>query len=125
MSFKGHRYFRGRITRKNAIQRESDIQLQILRYLNIIGAYGGKCKTVGIMRKGRYCTDRYLFLGYPDLSFFFRGFFYFCEVKRPGGIQSEAQRRFQQECELSGQRYILAYCVNDVIEALRKDGHNV
>ena len=104
---------------------ETDIQLNILKYLRIIGAYGGKTKTMGVKRGKYFCTDPYIFKGFPDISFFFRGKFYFCEVKRPGNSQSREQAIFQYHCQLAGVRYILAYCTEDVIEELRKDGHNV
>ncbi len=104
---------------------ESDIQLQILKYLRIIGALGGKTKTMGVKRGNFYWVDPYIFKGFPDISFFFRTTFYFCEVKRPGNYQSPEQKIFQSHCELSGIKYILAYCIEDVILALRKDGHNV
>ena len=104
---------------------ESDIQLQILKYLGIVGANGGKTKTMGVKRGNSYWADPYLFLGFPDVTFFFRGNLYFCEVKRPGGRQSPAQIEFQARCKNCGIRYILAYSVDDVIEYLKKDGYNV
>ena len=126
MSFKGHRYFRGRITRKNAIQRESDIQLQILKYLRVIGAYAGKTRMMGYKHpSGRWILDPYNFVGFPDLSCFYNNKFYFIECKALGNKQSPAQKKFQQYCEISGINYILAFCIEDIILALRKDGHNV
>ncbi len=104
---------------------EKDIQRAILDYLGTIGAYGGKTKTMGVKRGNFFCIDPYLFKGFPDISFFFRTTLYFCEVKRPGNYQSSEQKIFQSHCELSGIKYILVFCVEDVQKALRKDGHNV
>ncbi len=36
------------------------------------------------------------------------------EVKAPKGVQSDRQRRFQQDIEAAGGTYILARCVEDV-----------
>ncbi len=110
---------------KNGKAFESDILIQILKYLRIIGAYGGKTKTMGVKRGNFFCIDPYLFKGFPDISFFFQSTLYFCEVKRPGNYQSKEQKIFESHCDLAGIRYILAYCIDDVIQALRKDGHNV
>ena len=41
------------------------------------------------------------------------------EVKAEKGKQSELQKSFQQQVEREGHRYILAWSVDDVIEALR------
>jgi hypothetical protein len=40
------------------------------------------------------------------------------EVKAPKGKQSETQKLFQQEVEAAGHVYVLAYSLEDVIEAL-------
>ena len=40
------------------------------------------------------------------------------EVKGPKGKQSEFQKSFQQQVEIHGHRYILAYSLDDVIKAL-------
>ena len=38
------------------------------------------------------------------------------EIKKPGGVQSDKQKRFQQKIEAAGGTYILAYGVEDVEE---------
>lgn len=126
MGFKRYRHFRGRISRNNANPREADIQLQILRYLNVIGAYAGKTRMMGYKHtSGRWILDPYNFVGFPDMSCFYKNNFYFIECKALGNKQSPAQKKFQLYCEQAGINYILAYSLENVIEALRKDGHNV
>ena len=57
--------------------------------------------------------------GVPDLLCICpkRGVF-FCEVKRPGGKQTPAQRAFQVACEVAGTPYVLGG-VDEVAEFLR------
>lgn len=106
-------------------QKESVIQLQILKYLRVLGAYAGKTRTMGVRHGKTFYLDQYIFLGFPDLTFFYKQKLYFCECKSRDGKQSEAQKKFEIYCEWSGIRYILARSVEDVQDALRKDGHNV
>ena len=79
--------------------KETDIQIQILRYLKAIGAYGGKTKTVGIKRGRAFCIDPYLFRGFADLTCFYNKQLYFIEVKRPDGKLSELQKHRIKQLE--------------------------
>ena len=84
--------------------KESDIRKQIQDYLRWNGWFvfyhlqGG----VGVYR------------GLPDLQAVKDGKTIYIEVKRPGGRQSEHQKRFQRDIEKHGGQYILAFGVEDV-----------
>ena len=84
--------------------KEKDIRKQIQDYLRWTGWFvfyhlqGG----VGVYR------------GLPDLQAVKDGKTVYIEVKRPGGRQSEHQKRFQRDIEKHGGQYILAFGVEDV-----------
>lgn len=98
---------------------EGAIQLQILHYLKALGATVGKTKTMGVKRGRSYCFDPYTFLGYPDLTCFYKSRLYFIEVKSPQGIQSEYQKSFQELCDKANIPYILAYSLEDIITVIK------
>ncbi len=104
--------------------KETQIQKMILDYLKYIGAYSGKTKTMGIKRGGRWCFDKYLFVGFPDITFFFNHNIYFVEVKAKGNKQTPAQLIFESHCKLANVKYILAYSLDDVISALEGNGNS-
>ena len=94
---------------------EGIIQLQILKYLRAIGAVAGKTKTMGVRRGKSFCFDPYLFLGYPDITFFYNNKIGFIEVKSHAGKQSDNQKNFQELCIKSNILYILARSLDDVL----------
>ena len=98
---------------------EGALQLQILKYLRAIGAVAGKTKTTGISRNGVFCADRYLFIGFPDITIFYKNKIYFCEVKSAKGYQSRYQQLFQELCKDSNIPYILARKLEDVMEIIK------
>jgi len=63
---------------------EGRTQLQIIHYLNSIGAVVGKTRTMGVKRGNSYCYDRYTMRGKADLECFHKGIMYAIEVKAPG-----------------------------------------
>lgn len=97
---------------------EKEIQKQILDYLWTIGAYAGKTKTMGFKRGNRYCFDKYLFIGFPDITCFYKDKLYFIECKRQGNCQTPQQKIFETYCFGAGIRYILAYSINDITDVL-------
>lgn len=98
---------------------EKEIQKQILNYLWTIGAYAGKTKTRSFKYKGYWIIDKYMFVGFPDITCFYKQNLFFIEVKKKGNKQTKQQVRFQYYCRLSHIKYILAYSLDDVIEALK------
>lgn len=101
---------------------EKHIVRQILEYFCFIAATAGKTKTQGIWDAKRQCRrkDPYLFVGFPDIAFFYKDRFGFVEVKSKTGIQSDFQKEFQALCEKAGVPYILARCVEDVQRVVEK-----
>ena len=93
---------------------EGRTTMAIIHYLKGMGAIVGKTKTMGVKRGKVYCQAPYLFLGFPDLTFFYHNKLYFCEVKSPTGKQSNHQKSFQLECLKADIPYILARSLEDV-----------
>lgn len=93
---------------------EGRTQLQILHILKMKGFEVGKIKVKGSMYKGRFIKDRWIFLGVPDLVCFTPREMYFIECKSAVGVQSEHQKIFQQLCERTNVKYILAKCIEDI-----------
>ena len=95
---------------------EKDIQRQILGYLKPICQAVGKTKTMGVYDARFKCRrkDPYLFIGFPDITGFFRNKLFFIEVKRPGEDQSLEQVLFQELCNKANITYILAHSVEEV-----------
>lgn len=87
--------------------------------MGYIGAYGGKTKTMGYKRGDRWHFDKSLFIGFPDLTYFYQDRIIFIEVKSKKNKQTEAQEKFQNYCDKAGVKYILAYSLDDVIKELK------
>ncbi len=106
----------------NVKQKENEIQLGILKYLIMIGAYAGKTKTKGFSIKGRkgFGFDPYTFRGFPDITGFFRQRLFFIEVKTLKGKLSETQVKFELECLNAGITHIVARNIDDVEAVLSK-----
>ena len=84
---------------------EKEIRRQIQDYLRLKGYF------VTYNLQGLGCYP-----GKPDLDATKNGITYHIEVKTPNGKQSEKQKQFQADLESAGGRYILARCVEDVME---------
>ena len=83
--------------------KESDIRKQIQDYLRWNGwTVLYHLQGLGSMR------------GMSDLQALKDGRCVFIEVKRPGGKQSEVQKKFQEMVEAAGFEYVLAKSVEDV-----------
>ena len=54
--------------------------------------------------------------GFPDLTALKGGVTLYIEVRTPPGRLSEHQERFRAGCEAAGGRYIVARCLEDVME---------
>ncbi len=83
--------------------KESDIRKQIQDFLRWSGW------TVLYHLQGLGC-----YKGMSDLQALKDGRSVFVEVKRPGGRQSEYQKKFQEAVEAAGFEYVLAKSVDDV-----------
>jgi len=102
--------------KKRRNNEESRTQLSIIRYCKLKGYAIGKTKTHGVRDKNIYRFDRYVFLGFPDLTAFTPELV-FIEVKSSVGKMSEAQQDFKELCEKAGIKYVLARSVEDVEKA--------
>jgi hypothetical protein len=98
---------------------EGQLQLQILHYLKPICQAVGKTKTMGVKRGRCFCLDPWLFLGFPDITFFKDNKIGFIEVKSATGKQSDNQKNFQDLCDKADIPYILARSLDDVIAAIK------
>ena len=85
---------------------ETDIRRQIVSYLRLKGWFVYHC----LAGLGSYP-------GLSDLVATKTGRTVHVEVKKPGGRQSERQKKFQADIEAAGGEYLLAYCIEDVQEA--------
>ena len=54
--------------------------------------------------------------GFPDLTALKDGVTLYVEIKTPRGRLSEHQERFQADCVAAGGRYLVARCLEDVME---------
>jgi len=96
---------------------EGRVQLQILHYLNMIGARAGKTRTMGVKRGKAYCFDPYTMRGKADLECFYKGIMYCIEVKAPGKSieKGSDQDKYRQLFHSPPSRiFIEADCLEDV-----------
>jgi len=95
---------------KNKIKiTENDVKRQVKDYLSIKGYFHFHI----LQGMGAY-------KGIPDIIAIKNGRTLFCEVKRPGGKQSDHQILFQSNIWEKGGHYILVKCLDDLIEAINK-----
>jgi len=107
--------------------KETDIQRAILDYLAARHMLAFRMNTGAMVSeyKGKKRFMRFGTPGMADVLTFGRYHFMdvsmpiWIEVKAEKGKQSELQKSFQKQVEREGHRYILAWSVDDVIEALR------
>lgn len=98
---------------------EGRLQLQIIKYLKIMGAVVGKTKTHGVREGRAYRFDIYTFRGFPDLCCFYKQRMYFIEVKPPAGKQSPEQQQFELLCKEANIPYILARDLETIQEIIK------
>lgn len=99
---------------------EAQIQDSILEYLTRKGYRCWRQNTSGIYsERGGYWRkpNRYSVAGISDIIVLSDGKAYFIEVKKHNGRQSDDQRAFQEFVESAGCEYILAFSLQDVIDA--------
>lgn len=98
---------------------ESEIQNTILEYLTRKGYRCWRQNSAGIYsEKGEYWRkpSKYSLSGISDIIVLSEGKAYFIEVKTAKGKQRPDQEDFQAFVESAGCEYILARCLEDVME---------
>jgi hypothetical protein len=106
-----------RVTRtKPNKQPERELEMQILRYLDIHGVKVGKVKIKGVaLPNGNWGFDRWNFRGKADLEAFYKGRMYAIEVKAPTGLLSDEQKQYRALFHKPPDRiFITAYSLSDV-----------
>lgn len=99
-----------------AKQLEKEIQLAICDYLAFKRYFFWRQNTAPIFDKGFYRPmPKYSINGMPDIIVIIKGKFVGLEVKRKGGKQSDNQKYFQGNLELSGGEYHIVSSLDDVI----------
>ena len=101
---------------------ERDIQKQILDYLSYKKIFHYKQSTTGIYKQktGHYIPSQSV--GAGDIVIVINGRHITAEIKRPGSVQTPAQRAFQQNLEAAGGIYKVIYSLDDLISFLKSDG---
>lgn len=109
---------RSRNKPKTAVLKEADIQRQILHWLKLKGIFHFRSNTGAFAGeyKGKKRFVRFGKKGTPDIFAVLGGKIFGIEVKRPKGELSEDQVRFGNELLAAGGEYIVASCLEDVLE---------
>lgn len=97
--------------------KESELQRQILGYLALKGIFHYRNNSGAFKREDGHFY-RFGALGAPDIICVIGGQYFGIEVKAPTGKQSDHQKAFQAALEAAGGRYVLAFDLDDVINAL-------
>ena len=97
--------------------KESGTQKAILDYLALRHIFHYRNNS-GAFKRDDGHFYRFGATGSPDIVCVINGQYVGIEVKAPKGKQSENQKAFQEELERAGGRYILAYSLDDVVNAL-------
>ena|SRR3990167_8006745 len=107
---------------KQFVPLEKDIQMQICDYLAIKRYFFWRSNTTPVFdatKKVFRAMPKYAIKGVPDIIVIGDGGrFIGIEVKRPKGIQSDAQVAFQRACENKGGQYHLVHSLQEVINIL-------
>ena len=116
-------------TREAAPVKESDVQRLITDWLSVKGIWWMRMNTGAMSgsHKGKKWFVRFAKPGTADLLTVSPDAckcpcITWIEVKRPGGKQSEEQEAFQSEVEAEGMAYVLADCLEDVVEEFEPRG---
>ena len=98
---------------------EKEIVKAVLDYLHYRGIMAWRNNTGAFMsdNNGRRGFYKFGENGSGDI-FAVKDKFYAIECKRPGGIQSESQKIWQQRLTQAGGVYILCYSVDDISKIL-------
>ena len=108
--------------------RERDVQKLIIDWLKLHRVFHWRNNTGAMFGqyKGKSWAVRFGVPGAPDIFAMkptcdpaYGAEIYAIEVKGEGGKQSDLQKQFQQDFERAGGEYLLARCLEDVVEALR------
>jgi hypothetical protein len=106
---------------------ETDIQQGILDYLAVRRIFHYRQNTGAAFFKGSGIASngdtrsrfiRFGVAGAPDIVAIVNGRYVGIEVKGPRGVQSEAQKEFENRVRTAGGTYILARSIDDVAKQL-------
>lgn len=101
---------------------ESQIEKEILVYLNSNGCFAWKNHTTGIFdeQAGSYRrSSPFAISGVSDIIGLFKGQVFFMEVKDERGRQSDKQKLFESSVTRHGGKYVLVRSVGDADEFLK------
>jgi len=98
--------------------KESVIERDCLRWANEHGGfYAIKIPSIGVFDSsvGAYRkASPYAVNGISDLCLLRDGRAFWCEIKRPGGVQSMDQKKFQRAVESKGFTYVLIHSLQEL-----------
>lgn len=97
---------------------EHDIQTQILDWLKLHKVFHYRQNSGGI-KKGKHFV-KFGAKGAPDIVAVVKGIYWGIEVKKPGGLLSACQLDFRFELQKSDGRYVVAYSLEHVKDALQE-----
>lgn len=95
---------------------EKDLEVSVIKRLRLYGAVCGRVKTMGRMVRGKYISDPYLFIGFPDVVCFYKNQLWFLEIKSPTGKfdNDGAQGQFRKLCLAAGINHIIVRNITDI-----------
>ena len=96
---------------------EKDTQKLILDYLIAKRIFHYRNNSGAFKREDGHFY-RFGALGSPDIICVLKGQYVGIEVKDVRGVQSDNQRKFEQELVIAGGKYILAKSLEDVVQSL-------
>lgn len=97
--------------------KESEIQKAIIEYLTLKRVFHYRNNSGGFKNEKTNHFYRFGTPGSPDIVCVFKGQYVGIEVKKPGGKQNPNQIQFQKDLEKAGGMYVLAYSLDEVINA--------
>lgn len=101
------------------LTKERDVLREIILYLKYTRRFFFRVNTTGTFDPVRkiFLKSPNITPGTSDLFVLKDGHLYAIEAKSTSGRQSPEQKQFQQQVEANGGTYILAHCIQDVIDA--------
>lgn len=103
--------------KKSRSKLEREIQKNILKYLEEIGACPARINS-GFIFTGKYMI-KLAPEGFPDILFFYQGKVHACEVKRPGEQMTLPQTEWRDKLVECGVSHFVAESVDDVVSYLK------
>ena len=97
--------------------KEKEIEKSILLYLEVIGIFSFKVKSMGTYDSAKKIyrkKTKYFKTGVSDIIALYKGSVIFIEVKSPTGTLSAEQVAFRNSVLHEGAHYILARSIDDV-----------